>query len=171
MRRKDREVNNIDEIIAILTHCSIIHLSMVNGNKPYSIPLNFGFVVREKENHKVINIYFHGAKEGKKIDILRTNPNICFSTVAFSEVGSLNKDLSVPCDWTTYYESVIGSGKVSFLEDSEEKAIGLDSILLHNGYKLKDGREKIKYSKDELSRVMVAKIEVSDISGKRHLKR
>ena len=72
MRRNDREVTDINEIKNILNLCKTCHLAMVDGNMPYVIPLSFGYVM----DGDTLTLYFHSAKEGRKIDILKRNGRV-----------------------------------------------------------------------------------------------
>ena len=170
MRRKDREVTYFEEIIDILSRCEVMHLAMVSDGKPYSVPLNFGFAAKDVGDSKRVELYFHGAKDGKKVRALRENSNVCFSAVASAQAESLSEDKSIACDWTTFYESVVGSGQATFLETVEEKEAALDALMLHNGYKLPEGMSKIPYKAAALANVAVVKIAVDEITGKRHMK-
>ena len=100
----------------------------------------------------------------------KENPVVSFSCECGVEVDSLG-DKADACKWTCYYESVIGFGKVRFLEKSPEKTEGLDSLMLHNGYKIPAGVKKIAYGMMELTKTMVACIDVEEVSGKRHIKK
>lgn len=170
MRRKDREIKDFDEIIKILDGCKTIHLAMISNGVPYSVPVNFGYKVSEVNNevsgNKKLTVYFHGAGEGKKIDALKENPNICFSAECNSQ--SRAADSTVACQWTTFYESVIGFGKVRFLSTVEEKSAGLDTIMFHYGYKIPLGIKKIAYEAMALAKTVVVEIQVEQITGKRH---
>ncbi len=73
MRRKEREVENIEEIFDILNRCDTIKIAMHNGVYPYIVPVSFG---TEIVDNKFI-IYFHCAQSGMKIDLLKANPNVC----------------------------------------------------------------------------------------------
>lgn len=170
MRRKDREVKDFDEIISILDKCKVIHLAMISEGKPYSVPVNFGYIVREEDGIKKLSIYIHGAGEGKKVSALKENPSVSFSCECGAEVNSLG-DKEDACSWTCYYESVIGFGKVRFLEKSPEKTDGLDSLMFHNGYKIPAGLKRIAYSAMELAKTMVACIDVEEVTGKRHARK
>lgn len=170
MRRKDREVKDFDEIISILEKCKVLHLAMISEGKPYSVPVNFGYAVNEVEGNKKLSVYIHGAGEGKKVESLKVNPQVCFSAECEVETDSLGAK-ETACDWTCYYESVIGSGRAIFLERGEEKTSGLDSIMLHNGYKIPVGLKTIAYEAMALAKTMVCKIEVEEISGKVHLRK
>lgn len=171
MRRKEREVSDFDEIIKILDRCKVLHLAMISDGKPYSVPVNFGYIVREENGTKKLNIYIHGAGEGKKVSALKENPAVCFSTQAFATAESLGEDKSIPCEWTCYYESVIGSGTAIVMEKSKEKSEGLDSIMFHNGYKLPAGIKQIAYQAMSFAHTSVIKIAVDEVTGKRHIKK
>ena len=67
MRRKDREVTDNYEINKIINSCQIIRLAFADGVAPYIVPLNFGF--EEKDVKRTF--YFHGAKEGRKLDLIK----------------------------------------------------------------------------------------------------
>lgn len=67
MRRKDREVTDNCEINKIINSCQIIRLAFADGVAPYIVPLNFGF--EEKDGKRTF--YFHGAKEGRKLDLIK----------------------------------------------------------------------------------------------------
>jgi len=169
MRRKDREVTDFNQIISILDKCSVLHLAMISDGKPYSVPVNFGYIVNDEGEQKTLELYFHGAGEGKKISALKENPAVSFSLVASCEVGTDDKNKS-PCSYTCYYESVIGFGTAEILTDSKERSKGMDSIMFHNGYKLPAGIKTIAYSMMELARTSLVKITVSEITGKVHHK-
>lgn len=168
MRRKDREVTDFNQIVSILDKCKVLHLSMISEGKPYSVPVNFGYTISSTEEKK-LTIYIHGASTGKKVSALKENPSVSFSCVNNVDVESIDKS-DVACKWTCYYESVIGSGTVSFLDKSKEKTEGLDSIMMHNGYKIPVGLNHIVYNMMEVANVMVAKIEVNELTGKIHKK-
>jgi nitroimidazol reductase NimA-like FMN-containing flavoprotein (pyridoxamine 5'-phosphate oxidase superfamily) len=70
MRIKDKEVTDIRIIEQIIMNNSICRIGLCNNNQPYVVPMNFGY----KNNC----LYIHSTKQGKKIDILKDNPNICF---------------------------------------------------------------------------------------------
>ena len=67
MRRKDREVTDNYEINKIINFCQIIRLAFADSVAPYIVPLNFGF--EEKDGKRIF--YFHGAKEGRKLDLIK----------------------------------------------------------------------------------------------------
>ncbi len=72
-------------------------------------------------------LYFHCAKTGKKIDILKKNNDVCFEVYIKYDI----KNTGVPCNWSTKYTSVIGFGKGFFIEDLKEKQEALHIIVDH----------------------------------------
>ena len=167
MRRKDREVKDFDEIVDILSRCKVLHLALISDGKPYSVPVNFGYSVTEESGERKLFVYFHGAGDGKKLDAIKQNPAVSFCAETSAEISGED----AACDWTCYYESIIGFGTASILEEKAARAQGLDALMLHNGYKLPAGVKAIAYNAMHLAKTAVVKIEVNEITGKRHLKK
>ena len=73
MRRKDREVTNIIEILQIIEKAKVLHLALFDADYPYIVPLHYGYEYKEG----ILIFYMHCAKEGHKLDLIRSNPNVC----------------------------------------------------------------------------------------------
>lgn len=120
MRRKDREVTDpaeIREIVASATEC---HLAFSDNGAPYGVTLNYGF----EEKDGAFILYFHGAKEGRKADLIRRNPDAYF----FMESGCRFHEGKYPDGgtyMTMYYSSAAGAGKIESVENIEEKKHGI----------------------------------------------
>ena len=71
MRRYEREMADKAELEAVLAKATVVHLAMVDEGRPYVVPMNFGYADG--------CLYLHGAKEGRKMRILRRNPAVCFN--------------------------------------------------------------------------------------------
>ena len=65
MRRADREVTDVNEIIDIIDHCKVCHIAMMDGEWPYLLAMNFAYSYEDGQ----LIIYLHSAKEGKKMHI------------------------------------------------------------------------------------------------------
>jgi len=154
MRRKDREVLDKTEMLDILRESNTLHLAFFAENYPYIVPVSFGFYA---ENEKT-TLYFHCAKEGLKLDLLKKNSHIAFESDIFLGYQKIKGDI------TTRYKSVIGKGICSILENQEEMIFALKKILEHCN-------EKDFPVKDcsSLSNLLVCKIEVEEITGKQNL--
>ncbi|MGB4596153.1 MAG: pyridoxamine 5'-phosphate oxidase family protein [Anaerolineaceae bacterium] len=155
MRRSDREVSDFDGMLAIIKACDVMRLAMVDETgEPYIVPLNFGW---ETKNHK-LSLYFHSAKEGRKLDILRQNPNVCFEMDTDHRLTVAEK----PCGYSFGFKSVIGWGEVELLETYAAKAFGLDVIMRHAG------KFDSQFDPEDTQRVCVGKVLVSYMTGKSH---
>lgn len=152
MRRKDREITDTAEIEAIIRRCDCIHLGLMDGNRPYVVPLNFGML---RENGNFV-FYMHGAMEGKKLELIRRNGAAAFCL----DTGHRIVQGTSGCDWTCAYESVMGSGTVELVENQEEKRRGLECILGQYGGAL------MSLQMETLDRVAVFRLTVDQISGK-----
>jgi nitroimidazol reductase NimA-like FMN-containing flavoprotein (pyridoxamine 5'-phosphate oxidase superfamily) len=62
MRRKDKEITNIEDKINIIDQCKVCRLGLSENNKPYIIPLNYGYSF---ENN-MLTLFFHSAKEERR---------------------------------------------------------------------------------------------------------
>lgn len=150
MRRKDREITEREKIDSILYEAEICRLAMVDGGEPYIVPVNFGYDGR--------CIYFHSAKTGRKIDILKANGTVCFE----AETGTELKKDGMACEWGMRFYSAIGTGKAEFIEGFEEKVKALDIIM--RKYSRDDA---FKYDAAQVERVAVVKIEIKEVTGKK----
>jgi nitroimidazol reductase NimA-like FMN-containing flavoprotein (pyridoxamine 5'-phosphate oxidase superfamily) len=155
MRRKDREINGIEEKLRIIDKCKVLRLGMADNNRPYVVPLNFGYVYEDQ----VLNLYFHSAPAGKKLEILKKNPQVCFEMDG--EHRLIEKDLA--CDYAYAYESIIGFGVLELLEKPEEKAWGLGALMKHQTGKDED----FTFEAGRLQAVRVYRVRVSSFTGKR----
>ena len=106
MRRKDREVNQKEDFIGILDSCKTAYIAMIDRNLPYVIPLSYGYDLNENE----LVLYFHCAKEGRKIESLKNNNTVCFTI--FREGEPVHSE--TPCNSGYYYSSIIGNGKADW---------------------------------------------------------
>ncbi|MEL7655290.1 MAG: pyridoxamine 5'-phosphate oxidase family protein [Bacillota bacterium] len=150
MRRKDRELTSQADIEAILKKAFVCHLGLTDGDQPYIVPMNFGY----QDGY----IYLHGAKEGRKIDIINKNNKVCFEMELFQPEIIKNGDQ--PCDWGTVFRSVIGFGTARILETEEEKIKGLHAIL-----KPHDDRV-FAFPEAMLNETAVIEIKINEMTGK-----
>ena len=149
MRRKEKEVLDREEIESIIRKADVCRLAFSVDNRPYIVPLNFGY--------KGGCLYFHTARVGKKIDMLITNNNVCFELDIDHEVVKAEN----PCDWNMKYRSVIGYGRASLLDEIEEKRRALDIILEHYSGIANEYKEKM------VDHLAIIKIQVESMTGKK----
>lgn len=149
MRRKDREIRDRDAISQIIRSCQVCRLGLAIDNLPYIVPVSFGYDGQA--------IYFHTAKDGRKVDFLLANSTVCFE---FEHGVQLVVSANSPCDWSFHYQSVIGYGRVLELATTQEKTEGLDQIMTQYS------RQKWEFGPDRLDAIRVWRIEIDGVTGK-----
>ena len=149
MRRKDKEVTSREWMMEVLEKGIWMELAMSGKDGwPYVVPLNYGF---GKDF-----IIVHGAREGKKIDLLRENDKVAFNVAIDTEVI---RDENDPSEFSMKYRSVSGLGTAKFIEDAEEKREALKIIMEH----YHGPKEPI--TEGMLKATAVIKISITEITG------
>ncbi len=151
MRRKEKEITNIKDIESIIRKSLVCRLAMMDEHEPYIVPLSFGY----RDN----TLYFHSAKKGKKLDVLKKNNQVCCEFDIDVKIEKADK----ACKWGIEYKSVIGFGKASFIKDLESKRKALDIIMKHYSDK------SFTYSETDLKKVAIIKVELQNVTGKQSI--
>lgn len=121
MTRRERQVTDINEIIKILDKSKVVHLGMVDGDEPYVVPMNYGYTMEDGK----LTLYLHGAKRGRKLDVMRANPKVFFEMCC--DIVPFEGD--VACKYGITYASVMGRGIAEIVEDVEEKKFALSALM------------------------------------------
>ena len=151
-RRKITYLDKLEDVEPIILASEVCHVAMVDvNNKPYVLPFNFGYSAGV--------IYLHSDPEGKKIDILKNNPNVSVNFTTEHDLFHINKGIA--CSYGMRYKSVLIDGVVEFIENEDEK-IKAFNIFMRNY--IKD--EKFTYSGPSIEKVCVFKIEMTKFTGK-----
>ena len=153
MRRKDRQITDLEAIRAILDKAKVLHLAMIDGARPYVVPMNYGYVLAAGR----LTLYLHGAKEGRKLDVLQQNDRVAF--VLETDVSPVSGG-DIPCKYGEAYASVMGEGRAVLLTDSAEKMAAL-SILM----KTQTGRT-FSFTPEMTDGVAVIRIDVDSFTAK-----
>ncbi|MEJ2656975.1 MAG: pyridoxamine 5'-phosphate oxidase family protein [Desulfobacterales bacterium] len=148
MRRSDKEITDKKAIEEIISRSKVCKLAMCEGNIPYIVPMCFGYA----DN----TLYFHSASKGKKIEILKKNPNVCFEFEILTQVIQSAK----PCKWGMKYRSVIGFGTAGFITDNDLKRKAFDIIM--NQYA--DG--SFVYEEASLKSAIIIEVDIHTMTGK-----
>jgi len=151
MRKAEREITNFEEIVRLVDRCDTIRLGLLDDGAPYVVPLSFGY---EVENGRIA-LYFHGAKEGRKSELIARNKRVCVE-------GDLchgfvdNGHGGVTCN----YESFIGYGDCMGVS-GEEAHKGIALLMAHCG------RPGFSCPPEVMAITAVYRIELDEVSGKR----
>lgn len=148
MRRQEKEITDRAAIEDILRRATVCHLGLCADEKPYVVPLSFGYAEGR--------LYFHSAGEGKKIALLQHNNRVCFEVDLDEEL--VRKEHA--CGWGLRYRSVIGSGRAHFVTDAEGKRAALNVIMAHYGGPQDD------YSPQAIAGVTIIRVDIEEMTGK-----
>jgi uncharacterized protein len=151
VRRRDREITDLDERRMVLKKTKYVTVALCMNNEPYLVALNHGY----DQEHNCI--YFHCAPEGKKLVYVKANPKVWGEAV-------LDFGVTEECEYA--YTSVHFSGKLTLVVDLAEKAHAMEVLVRQVSLNPEEKLAKIKPEK--LASTTVGKIEIDYLSGKKH---
>ena len=152
MTKRERQVTDLERIREILDQARILHLGLAVDNEPYVVPMNYGYTM---EDGRLV-LYLHSALRGKKLDMLRANPNVFFEM----ECDLVPFESKVPCQYGLSYSSIMGRGRAQIVEDVEEKKHAMTLLM-----KTQTGKD-FTFQDRLVSIVAVIRIDVSEYTAK-----
>lgn len=152
MRRIDREITQFEQKIAVMKKCDVCRIAFFDEEYPYIVPFNFGMQIKGEE----IVLFFHGAIEGKKYDLMKKNKKVGFEM----DCGHKLVYEKETQNCTMEYESIVGRGILSFVPP-EEKYTALCCIMDHY---YKD--QNIPFNQNIISKTNVFRLKVVSFTGK-----
>ncbi len=153
MRRKDREITDINCVFNILERAKVMRLALA---EKYMIPLCYGY---EKHND-TFTLYFHSGAKGRKNEILEKDNEVGFEIEGRFELVPSD----IACRYSYQYESIIGLGEVIKLE-GEKKRRAMNLIMDHIG-----GKKDWSYIEPIFKITDVYKVEVKEFECKSNCK-
>ena len=152
MRRKDREITDKNAIEEFIAKEQILRIAFYDEGDLYIVPVNYGYLYDGQ-----YSFYFHGAKAGRKYELAKKKP-----FVGFEIDGNYSLlDGEEACDFSATFQSVIGTGTLSLVEDSAEKINGLNTIMNQT-----TSKEEWHYEEEMLEMVAVYCLVVDKLSCK-----
>lgn len=125
----------------------------VNGDDgyPYGVPVNY--IYEDKK------IYIHSAKYGYKIDAVKADNKVCFTSIINAEV--------IPHKFTAAYMSVIAKGTIRIVEDETERRHILEQYI----YKMAPDyiETGMKFVDASIARTELLCIDVEELTGKANI--
>lgn len=152
VRRKDREITNIDELKRILKTTKYVTIALCMDNEPYLVSLSHGY--DEKRNC----IYFHCASEGKKLIYAKSNNKVW---------GQAIQDYGVTDECDYAYKSVHFSGRLFMICDLSEKQHAMEAMVRQLSPNPEAKLSKIKPEK--LATTAMGRVDIEGMTGKQHL--
>ncbi len=155
MRRKDREITDTEKIFEIANKCDCCRIGLTDGKEAYIVPMNFGI---EKIGNEII-LYFHCANSGRKLTLLSQQATVVFEM----DTGHCLQKGESACEYSFFYQSIMGKGFAVAMQSREEKTAGLASIIKHYA-----PTAEPHFESAELDGTYVFKLIVTEITCKSH---
>ena len=152
LTKRECLVTDPEQIRHILDSGKVLHLGLSVNDEPYVVPMNYGYTM---EDGKLV-IYLHSAVKGKKLEMIRTNPRVCFNI----DCDRMPFEGRVPCQYGMVYSSILGRGTAALVEDPEDKMEAM-SILMKT-----QTSKDFTFNERLVSIVTVIRIDVTEYTAK-----
>ncbi len=158
MRRKDTQILDNKVIDSIIKTAKCCRLGLCDEGLAYIVPMSFGFSYEESTRI----FYFHSAYVGRKIELIKKaiEEEKCIAFEIDTE-PSIEGDDKLACSYTAHFFSLMGLGKISFIEDKQEKVRALETIMQQN-----TGKDEWEFLDSSIKNVCVLKFEIVEITAK-----
>ena len=162
MRRARRQITDPAEVRALVERCRTVRVGAVDEDGVFVVPLSFGH--EWVEGHLVL--YLHSAAEGRKAAAFSQRLRVAIEMDV--ELGVTSGDYA--CAYSFSYQSVMGSGAVSPVDEPAEKRRALDLIMRHMAPDApRDTAGDLPFSDEAVRRVAIFRIDVDELSAKQRL--
>jgi nitroimidazol reductase NimA-like FMN-containing flavoprotein (pyridoxamine 5'-phosphate oxidase superfamily) len=152
MRKKEQSIDDEEELVSILRGAKHVTIAMCSDGEPYLVTVNHGYDVENRA------VFFHCAQEGKKVDIMKSNPVVWGQ--ALDDRGYVEGD----CD--QYYSTCQFRGMVTFVTDLDEKRHALE-VIIKNLEPVPGPVIEKHVTQKSVREVNIVRIDVEYMSGKR----
>lgn len=154
MRRADREQDRAFAL-DVIDRCSFgVAAISTSEATPYCLPLS---LVRVGES-----LYFHCAKAGRKLDLLRKNPRVCVTFVGNSQPAFLPEEDM----YTDYFQSAMVVGTACEVTEDTEKIAALRALCTKLTPEGMAGDHFNRAIAASLSATGVWRIRIEELTGK-----
>jgi len=152
IRRSDKEWNDPQEMERVLSAVRIMTVACCLHNQPYLFTVDFAWDPATRE------LWFHCATEGRKMNILRANPQVCVTVV--EDRGYIHGE----CDHA--YRSLIMEGEAHVVTGLSEKRRGLQLLARKHETQPEVVLSRFAGDEEAVRKVGMIRISVETISGK-----
>lgn len=159
MRLSKREVTDIDELANIIASSPVLHIGGKDEEGLFVVPVDFGFE-RPSTTADPWVFWVHGSSQGRKADTWKNFPEVAIELD--TTTGVITGEYA--CAYSRAYASVMGTGYIYSVDNTDEKLYGLNLIMDHEAPGVAP-----TYSAEAVKRVAVWRIEVERLTGKKRL--
>lgn len=128
MCHEDRRIQEKEQLDILLSHMSVATVCMYDEPYPYAVAMNYGY--EWGEDDKLV-LFFHMAKEGHRLELLRKNPKVSISMYEFLDRRGFSEYRKEQHDYRSIH--AYGTAEIITTEQKEEFLHGMSLILQNNG--------------------------------------
>ena len=162
MRRKEKAVTGLADIESVINAAPYFALGLTDHNEAYMVPLDFGY---ESNGQNLGTVYFHCARAGRKLDLLKANPRVSLLFVASGHALIDEGDGSLACTLNTDYRSVMALGEARVIEGEAEKLAAMRVVLRQHGC------EHLPVDPKNLDKTALVRVDLNQAMGKAYKQR
>ncbi len=151
MRRKEKEITDNREILDIIKKGRFTSISMSKQNEPYIITLSYGY---DQAKHA---FYFHCAKDGQKIELINSNPQVC---------GTIIEDNGYDEECVQKFRSIVYRGTITIITEIEEKKHGFEILINHLEKNPSETKKKLLTSEEEYIKPAILRLDITELTCK-----
>lgn len=149
MRRFKQELS-VEECVSVLNREKRGVLSVIGDDGyPYGVPMNYFY------DSTANKLYFHSAKEGHKVDAIKTCDKVSFTVWSQKQKGDDG--------WSWYVDSVIAMGRAELICDFDKTVESVRKIGMKYNPKPDDVEREIN---EAAGRVLIIAVTIEHMSGK-----
>jgi len=152
MTKREFKITDEQALRRILDTAKVLRLGISVDNEPYIYPMNYGYTLE----NGTLKLYLHSAVSGKKLELLRQNPSVCFQL----DCDNIPFEGKVACQYGLSYQSISGRARAVLVESVEEKMEAM-SILM----KTQTGGD-FSFNERLVSIVAVIRLDVTEYTAK-----
>jgi hypothetical protein len=153
-RRSDREIKDEHTIRAMLHKGKYAIIGLSVNDEPYVVTLSYAY---DADTH---TLYFHGGKEGQKIDFIRSNPRACATII---EDDGFDTDI---CDFS--YKSLVIRGTIELIDNLTEIDTAMKLMIYR--HEKKDQEHffaKLHPGNNAFDTMQMMRMKIKSVTGKR----
>lgn len=124
MRRAQRACTDPKQVLAAFSEATEMTLALKDEPYPYAVTVNYAPLVQAGELYLV----FHGAKAGRKFELMQRDPHCAFTITLRSQIALLE----LPQKSTNFFRSLSGEGMIEFWDGAAAQA-AIVQLMVHHG--------------------------------------
>lgn len=153
LRRIEREIQDADSMESIIKNGKYAVIALCKDNEPYIVTMSYGYDASTR------SLYFHGAKEGLKLNFLKANPRVC--------VTIIDDQGYIPGECSHAYRTVVVRGEMELLKDDVDRVKGIEVMINHLEQNSESMMAKVHQGTESWRNTAMMRLTITEITGKK----